>query len=55
MPDQGVLGQIRECDQNTNLDCHIRLCANGDCQEDAESGAESLSDVTNVSITLFDK
>lgn len=51
--DQGVLRHIRKCNQNKNMDCDLCLCADGDHQETAESGAESLYDFTNYQCDAF--
>jgi len=45
--DKSFLRHIRECGQNTDMDCHRRLCAGGDHQEAFETGAESLHNFTN--------
>ena len=50
---KSVLRHIRECGQNTNMDCDLHLCPGGDHQEAVESGAESLHDFTNCQRDAF--
>ena len=53
--DQGVLRRVRECGQNTNMDCYLRLRPGCNHQEAVEPGAKSLYNFTIISVTLFEK
>jgi hypothetical protein len=58
---QGVLRHIRECGQNTNMDCYLRLHTGCNYQEAVESGAKSLYNFTDLlqlpknSLAILDK
>ena len=50
---QGVLWNIRECSQNTNMDCYLRLRAGCHYQKAIESGAKPLHNFTNCQCDAF--
>ena len=50
---QGVLRHIRECGQNTNMDCYLRLRAGCNYQEAVESGGKSILNITDCQCYAF--
>jgi hypothetical protein len=51
--DQGLLWNLGECGQDTNLDCHLSICAGGNRQKGAEPGPESLHNFTDFERQSF--
>src|SRR4030043_1470659 len=45
--DQGVLRNFRERREHSNLDCHLRICAGGDHQEEAPNRANTQRNSPN--------
>ena len=52
---KAFLLNIRECGQNTNMDCYLRLRAGCNYQKAIESRAKPQHNFTIVSVTLFEK
>src|SRR5271157_2189306 len=50
---QGVLWNIRECGQNTNMDCYLRLRAGCNYQKTIESRTKPLHNFTNCQRDAF--
>ena len=44
---QGVLWDNRECREDSDLDCYLRLRSCSDCQKNPETGPESLHNSTD--------